>query len=164
MTVRFRCSDPLAGDFEFPDVESVLDALEAALVSPDTPLLDTARQSWQAVAAHPEIRSAWIERARFRPSTGTGLALPELPALAAAAAGGDDEPARRREAFARMMRGLPVRDVVPPEDMPRPRWPRVALLAIAGAIVLLGLIGWGVVTLAARLTAVAAGAAGVNGR
>ena len=48
---RFRCSDPMAGDFEFADVEAVLDALEAALVSPDTPMLDTARQSWQPVAA-----------------------------------------------------------------------------------------------------------------
>ena len=58
MTARFRCSDPLAGDFEFADVQEVLDALEAALVAPDTPMLDTARQSWQPVATHPEIRAA----------------------------------------------------------------------------------------------------------
>lgn len=159
-TARFRCSDPLAGDFEFADVEDVLDALEAALVSPDTPMLDTARQSWQPVAAHPEIRAAWIERSRFRPPTGTGLTLPELPALAAVAAtSGDAESARRREAYARV-RGLPVREQVPAEEIPHSGRP-LAILVLVGSAVLLGLIGWGIVSLAIRLAAVAAGAAGV---
>ena len=31
-TTRFVCTDPDAGDFEFVDVDAVLDALEAALV------------------------------------------------------------------------------------------------------------------------------------
>ncbi len=137
----------------------MLDALEAALVSPDTPMLDTARQSWQPVAAHPEVRAAWIERARFRPPTGTGLTLPELPALAAIAApSGDTESVQRREAYARV-RGLPVREEIPAEEIPRSGRPRLAILVLVGSAVLLGLIGWGIVSLAIRLAAVAAGAA-----
>jgi hypothetical protein len=50
---RFRFSNPGAGDFELPDVESVLDALEAAVVEPETLMFDAARQSWQPVARHP---------------------------------------------------------------------------------------------------------------
>jgi hypothetical protein len=160
MTARFRCSDPLAGDFEFADVEEVLDALEAALVSPDTPMLDTARQSWQPVAVHPEVRAAWTERSRYRPPGGSGLVLPELPALAVVSAG-DEESVRRREAFARA-RGLPVREEIPPEEAPRARRSRAALVVLAGIAVALGLIGWGMVMLAGRLTALAARAAGVG--
>ncbi len=70
-THRFRFSDPAAGDFELPDVESVLDALEAALVSPETPMFDQARQSWQPVALHVEVRAGLgaacaIPPARYR--------------------------------------------------------------------------------------------------
>ena len=72
---RFQFSDPA---FELPDVESVLDALEAAVVGPETPMLDTARQSWQPVGRHPEVRAAWADRARYRPP-GSGLALPPRP-------------------------------------------------------------------------------------
>ncbi len=162
MSARFRCSDPLAGDFEFADVEAVLDALEAALVSADTPMPDAVRQSWQPVAAHPEVRSAWVERARFRPPGGAILTLPELPAMAIVAAGADEESAQRREAYARI-RGLPVREEIPAEEIPPPRRPRIALLALIGLGVLLGLLGWGVVALAGRLAAVAASAAGITG-
>ena len=37
------------------------------VVEPDTPMFDAARQSWQPVARHPEVRAAWAERARYRP-------------------------------------------------------------------------------------------------
>ena len=160
-TARFRCSDPLAGDFEFADVEEVLDALEAALVSPDTPMLDTVRQSWQPVAGHPEIRTAWTERSRYRPPGGSGLVLPELPALAAVVGGAEGDAAQRRDAYARA-RGLPVREEIPPDQMPRPRRPKAALLVLVAVAAALGLIGWGVVMLAGRLTAMAAGAAGLG--
>jgi hypothetical protein len=155
---RFRCSDPLAGDFEFPDVEAVLDALEAALVSPDTPMLDTARQSWQPVAAHPEVRAAWLERARFQPPMGTALVLPELPAVAA---GEDEESARRKAAYARV-RGLPIREEISPHEVPRDTRLRNALLAVVALVLGLSLIAWAVVSLAARLTSVAARAAGLG--
>ena len=79
MAERFLCSDPEAGDMSFADVESILDALEAALVSADTPLFDAARQSWQPVAMHPEVRQAWEARARFRPPGGSALVLPTFP-------------------------------------------------------------------------------------
>lgn len=157
---RFRCSDPLTGDLDFPDVASVLDAREAALLSADTPMLDTARQTWQSVAAHPEVRAAWIERDRFRPAAGNGLALPELPAMAAVAGGAHQEAILRRQAYAGM-RHSPVREETPPQAAPRSGWSRAATLALVAAVVLLGLIGWSVVMLAARLTAVAARAAGI---
>ena len=55
---RFHFSEPA---FDLPDVDSVLDALEATVVGPETPMFDAARQSWQPVAAHPEVRAAWRE-------------------------------------------------------------------------------------------------------
>jgi hypothetical protein len=153
---RFRCSDPMAGDFEFPDVEAVLDALEAALVSPDTPMLDTVRQSWQPVAAHPEVRAAWAGRIRFRPPDGTALVLPELPAPAAIGVGTETETRLRQEAYARIRRPVPD----PPDaDSPPAGHSRAVLVALAG-LVLLVLIGWGAVALAGGLTLLAARAAG----
>ena len=82
---RFVCSDPDVGVLEFADVEAVLDALEAALVQPATPLFDAARQSWQPVGMHPEVRAAWEARLRYRPPSASGLGLPELPSMTALA-------------------------------------------------------------------------------
>jgi hypothetical protein len=151
MSTRFRFTDPLAGDFELPDVESVLDALEAALITPDTPMLDTARQSWQPVARHPEIRAAWSERARFRPPR-TGLDLPPLPSVETEGEGA--EAAERRSAYALVMRGnrIPVAELPPPEPPPR----RSAAAGLALLIVLLVLMGLAAVELASGLVRVAA--------
>ena len=123
MAGRFRFTDPAAGDFELPDVESVLDALEAALVEPDTPMLDAVRQSWQPVARHPEIRAAWLARARYRPP-GAGLDLPPLPEEAS---GEPDEAARRRAAYALVLRGNRVpADASPPPEPTEGRIERAA--------------------------------------
>ena len=149
-THRFRFSDPAAGDFELPDVESVLDALEAALVSPETPMFDQARQSWQPVALHVEVREAWELRARFRPP-GTGLDLPPLPEEPRAES---DEVAKRRAAYAMVVRGnrIPVEEPAAPE--PKPRRSIVAgLLLVVLALLLVGL---SVVELAGSLVRVAA--------
>ncbi|HEX2219059.1 MAG TPA: hypothetical protein VHG35_09655 [Gemmatimonadales bacterium] len=151
MSGRFRFTDPAAGDFELPDVESVLDALEAALVTPDTPVLDAARQSWQPVAQHPEIRAAWVERARYRPP-GSGLDLPPLPDEASPGEPGDA--ARRRAAYALVLRGnrVPAEDAPPPEPTPR----RSIAAGLALVLVALVLIGAAVVELAGGLVRVAA--------
>jgi hypothetical protein len=151
MSSRFRFNNPGAGDFELPDVEAVLDALEAALVTPDTPMFDQVRQSWQPVARHPEVRSAWEARARFRPP-GTGLDLPPLPPETAP--GPDDEPAKRRAAYAMVIRGnrVPVEEPVVPEPKPR-RSIAVALVLIAVIVLLVGL---SVVEIAGSLVRVAA--------
>ena len=97
MAERFLCSDPLAGDFSFADVESILDALEAALVSSDTPLFDASRQSWQSVGLHPEVRSAWEQRERFRPPGSSRLS-------AASAAGTERDRGRRPHPSTRGLR------------------------------------------------------------
>ena len=97
-TARFVCTDPDAGDFEFADVDAVLDALEAALVQPATPLFDAARQSWQPVGMHPEIRAAWEARLRYRPPAASGLGLPALPSMTALARSLPDEAAERDSA------------------------------------------------------------------
>ena len=151
MSYRFRFSDAGAGDFELPDVEAVLDALEAALVAPDTPMFDAARQSWQPVAQHLEVRAAWAERAKFRPP-GTGLDLPPLPEDAAR--GESDESARRRAAYALVRRGnrIPIEEPVPEE--PKPRRSIVAGLLLV--LVVLLLVGLSVVELAGSLVRVAA--------
>ena len=129
-----------AGDFELPDVEAVLDALEAALVTPDTPMFDAARQSWQPVARHPEVRAAWAERAKFRPP-GTGLDLPPLPEEEAR--GESDEAAKRRAAYALVLRGnrIPVEEPLPPEPKPR----RSIAAGLVLVVVLLLLVGLSVV-------------------
>ena len=151
MPYRFRFANPGAGDFELPDVEAVLDALEAALVEPDTPMFDAARQSWQPVARHQEVREAWAVRAKFRPP-GTGLDLPPLPQEETRVEG--DESAKRRAAYALVLRGnrLPVEEPVPEEPKPR-RSIAVGLLLILVALLLVGL---SVVELAGSLVRVAA--------
>lgn len=161
-TARFVCSDPDAGDFEFADVEAVLDALEAALVLPATPLFDAVRQSWQPAGLHPEIRHAWEARLRYRPPSETGLRLPELPsvtALVRSLPDDADERDRRQKAFARMKAGQPaVVGTVGRDD----RGPKFAALGVIWALVLLALVGWVVVFFAARLTDFAAAAVGIR--
>jgi hypothetical protein len=150
MSHRFRFSDAGAGDFELPDVEAVLDALEAALVAPDTPMFDAARQSWQPVARHQEVREAWAERVRFRPA-GTGLDLPPLPEEGR---GESDESATRRAAYALVLRGnrVPIEESLPVE--PTPRGSIAAGLILV--LVVLVLVGLSVVELAGGLVRVAA--------
>lgn len=152
MTHRFRFSDAMAGDFELPDVEAVLDALEAALIVSDTPMFDAARQCWQPVARHPEVRAAWAERARFRPP-GTGLDLPPLPLEKDVPAEGD-ESARRRAAYAMVVRGnrIPLEEPLPPEPKPR----RSVAAGLLLVLVVLLLVGLSVVELATGLVRVAA--------
>ena len=150
---RFHFSDPA---FDLADVESVLDALEAAVVGPETPMFDAARQSWQPVARHPEVRAAWVERARYRPP-GSGLDLPPLPEEAAPIEAELDEAARRRAAYAMVVRGnrIPVEEPLPPEPKAR----RSVAAALALVVVLLLLIGVAVVELGMGLVRVAARAA-----
>jgi hypothetical protein len=150
---RFHFSDPA---FELPDVESVLDALEAAVVGPETPMFDAARQSWQPVARHPEVRVAWMERARYRPP-GSALDLPPLPDEAAPIDAEVDEAARRRAAYAMVVRGnrIPVEEPPPPEPEPR----RSIAAGLALVLVVLLLVGVAVVEIATGLVRVAARAA-----
>lgn len=157
MSARFRCSDPLAGDFEFEDVESLLDGLEAALVSPDTPLFDAVRQSWQPLADHPEVRAAWDQRLRYRPPGAAGLVLPELPPKSSVV---EEELAQRREAFALMRAGRSP--AVAAHEVAEPRRPRMAIAGALWVMVLLVLVAWGIIAFAERLANLAAGAAGVE--
>ena len=152
MTHRCRFSDAAAGAFVLPDVEAVLDAVEAALVGPDTPMFDAARQCWQPVARHPEVRAAWAERARFRPP-GTGLDLPPLPPERSIPAEGD-ESAKRRAAYALVISGnrIPVEEPTPAEPKPR----RSIAIGLVLVIVVLLLVGLSVVELATGLVRVAA--------
>jgi len=158
---RFVCSDPDAGDLEFADVEALLDAVEAALIAPTTPVFDAARQSWQPAGLHPEIRAAWARRLRFRPPV-PGLGLPTLPSMTALVRSLPEEElgdgARRREAFSRMRTGAP-----PARPSPTPgRDRRLAALALAFALALLLIVGWAVLSFATRLSSVAAGAVGIR--
>jgi hypothetical protein len=154
---RFVCTDPDAGDLEFADVDSVLDALEAALVHPATALFDAARQSRQPLGLHPEIRAAWEKRLRYQPTT-PGLGLPPLPSMTALVRSlpkDDDELERRRAAFARVRRGAPTLE--PADTPPRDRSSRYAAIGLAWALVLLAVVGWAIVAFASRLSSFAAG-------
>jgi hypothetical protein len=162
--MRFVCTDPDAGDLEFADAEAVLDALEAALVQPATPLFDSARQSWQPLGLHAEIRAAWEHRLRYRPQT-PGLGLPTLPsvtALVRSLPADVDELERRREAFARIRAPrLPPRT---PPHPPRDRSRRFATAGIVWVLLVLAVVGWAVVTFAARLSDFAASVVGFRSR
>jgi hypothetical protein len=161
-TARFVCTDPDAGDFEFADVDAVLDAIEAALVQPATPLFDAARQSWQPVGMHPEIRAAWEARLRYRPPAASGLGLPALPSMTALARSLPDEAAerdQRRDAFARMRAALPVE--VRTHEKGEPRFAAVGLM---WALVVLAVVGWALVIFATRLSEFAAAAANITSR
>ncbi len=162
-TARFVCTDPDAGDFEFADVDAVLDALEAALVQPATPLFDAARQSWQPVGMHPEIRAAWEARLRYRPPAASGLGLPALPSLTALARSLPDEEAERdlrRDAFARMRAAVPVEVGTHGKD--HQGEPRFAAVGMMWALVVLAVVGWAVVVFATRLSEFAARAVGIT--
>ncbi len=157
MTERFLCSDRQAGDMSFPDVDAILDALEAALVSAETPLFDAARQSWQPVGLHPEVRSAWEARARYRPPGGSPLTLPTLPAPLAVEV---DDLDRRRAAYARVRGATQFENA---EDVPAPKR-RFVAFAVACMLLVLGVVGWALVTFAVRLSAFAGELFAVNGK
>jgi hypothetical protein len=164
-TTRFVCTDPDAGDFEFADVDAVLDALEAALVQATTPLFDAARQSWQPVGMHPEVRAAWKARLRYRPPAASGLGLPALPSMTALARSLPDEAAerdQRRDAFARMRAAVPVE--VGTHEKHGDREPRFAAVGVMWALVVLAVVGWALVTFATRLSEFAAAAANITSR
>ena len=155
-TARFVCSDPDVGDLEFADVEALLDAVEAGLLHPVTPLFDAARQNRQPLGVHPEVRAAWERRLRYRPPSG-GLGLPDLPSITAVvreSPEADEEGGRRRAAFAAVRAGMPQ---APPRAESRRR-PVTFAVALWVAL-LLGLVAWGILTFAARLTEMAAVAA-----
>lgn len=159
---RFVCSDPDAGDFEFADVASVLDALEAAIVAPATPLFDAVRQSWQPLGMHAEIRAAWADRLRYCPPASSGLSLPALPSLTALARSlppDEDDRELRREAFSRVRSGSPPVEVGTHRSDEEPRF---AALGVAWAVLLLAAVAWLVLTLASGLSELAAHAAGVR--
>ena len=145
MRPRFRFANPPAADLELPDVEAVLDALEAAVVTFETPVFDAARQSWQPVGRHPEVRAAWAERARFLPP---GAARPALPV---SAPDGPDEQELRRRAWEMVKQGNRA-PLAGPAAEPRRRG--AGALALAALVVLVLLLGWGVLTLAGELSRV----------
>jgi hypothetical protein len=144
---RFRFANPPAGDFELPDVAAVLDALEAAVVTMETPVFDAARQSWQPVGRHPEVRAAWAERARYLPPGAGRAALPPEPTDE------PDEPELRRQAWELVKRGNRVPLAEPVADVGERRR-GIGALALAGLMLLIVLLGWGLVSLAGELSRV----------
>jgi len=144
---RFRFANPPAGDFELPDVAAVLDALEAAVVTMETPVFDAARQSWQPVGRHPEVRAAWAERARYLPPGAGRAALPPEPTDE------PDEPALRRQAWEMVKRGNRVPLAEPVAEVGERRR-GIGALTLAGLMLLIVLLGWGLVSLAGELSRV----------
>ena len=147
MSGRFRFANPPAGDFELPDVAAVLDALEAAVVTMETPVFDAARQSWQPVGRHPEVRAAWAERARYLPPGAGRAVLPPEPTDE------PDEPALRRQAWEMVKRGNRVPLAEPVVEVGERRR-GIGALALAGLMLLIVLLGWGLVSLAGELSRV----------
>jgi len=141
----------------FAGVEEVLDALEAALVSADTPLFDAARQSWQPVGLHPEVRSAWELRGSYRPPGGNGLALPTLPSPGVVEV---DEITLRRAAYARVRSAPRVENAAEASSPPR----RLVVLVLFCGLMVLGVVAWVVLTFALKLSTFAGGLFAVSGK
>jgi hypothetical protein len=144
VSARFRFANPPADDFELPDVAAVLDALEAAVVTPETPVFDAVRQSWQPVGRHPEVRAAWAERARYLPP---GAGRPELPEEEP---DGPAEEELRRRAW-EMVKGGNRVPLAEPAGTEASRH-GVGVVAVAALIVMVILLGWGVLALAGELS------------
>jgi hypothetical protein len=142
---RFRFANPPAGDFELADVASVLDALEAAVVTMDTPVFDSARQTWQPVGRHPEVRAAWAERARYLPPDAGRVTLPAEPDDE------PDEPELRRQAWEMVRRGNRVALPEPAAVVEEHRRGTGVLLLVS-LLLLVVLLGWGLVSLAGELS------------
>ena len=145
MTGRFRFANPPADDIELPDVAAVLDALEAAVVTMETPVFDAARQSWQPVGRHPEIRAAWVERARYLPP---GAGRVELPAES------PDEPSEpelRRQAWEMVKRGNRV-PLAQPVVAGGERRRGTGAIVLMSVLLLIVLLGWGLLSLAGELS------------
>jgi hypothetical protein len=140
--MRFLISNPPASDFELPDLEALLDALESALVTPETPVFDAVRQSWQPAGRHPEVRAAWAERARYLPP---GVHRPQLPPPPREDPKEPSEQQQRRQAWEMMKQG----------HRPSRRRPRAPMVGVTVVILLLVLMAWGIVALAGGLSRVA---------
>ena len=97
----------------------------------------------------------------------SGLRLPDLPtvtALVRSLPENADEREQRRDAYARVRR---ARVEVPPPlgpGAPADRSRRLATFGLVCALLVLALVGWALVTFAARLTDFAAGAVGLRSR
>jgi hypothetical protein len=91
-------------------------------------------------------------------------ALPSVTALMRSLPAEVDELERRREAFARVR--APRRPPRPPPHDPRDddRSRRFAAAGIAWALLVLAVVGWAVVTFAARLSDLAASVVGFRSR
>jgi hypothetical protein len=142
---RFRFANPPAGDFELPDVAAVLDAIEAAVVTMDTPVFDAARQTWQPLGRHPEVRAAWAERARYLPPDAGRVTLPADPAEE------PDEPELRRQAWEMVRRGNRVPLPEPVAVVGEHRRGK-GILVLVSLLLLVVLLGWGLVSLAGELS------------
>jgi hypothetical protein len=109
------------------------------------------------VGMHPEIRAAWAARLRYRPPSLDGLTLPELPSLTSLARSlphAEDERERRREAYARLRSPAPALEER--TTARRDGGQRLAVVGVALALALLGIIGWLAVTFATGLNVLAA--------
>jgi hypothetical protein len=108
-------------------------------------VFDAARQTWQPVGRHPEVRAAWAERARYLPP-GAGLV-----ALPAESADEPDEPELRRQAWEMVKRGnrvaLPDGAAVVGE-----RRRGTGVLVLMSLLLLVALLGWGLLSLAGELS------------
>ena len=117
---------------------------------PTPPSSTRSRQSWQSVGLHPEVRSAWEQRERFRPPGSSRLALPPLPAPSAIEV---DDLTLRRAAYARVRTAS--RDQGG-DEAPGPKRSIVAL-ALALGLMTLAVLGWAIVSLAIRVSVLANG-------
>ena len=132
---------PPGGRLELPDVEAILDALEAAVVTPETLVFDAARQSWQPVGRHPEVRAAWPSGLVFSPPARDARSRPPR------SPDGPGEQELRHRAWEMVKPGNRV-----PLAEPAPAGRRgLGTLAVAALVLVVLLLGWGVLTLPASL-------------
>jgi hypothetical protein len=64
---KFSVTDKVGTTRLFPQVESLLDSLEAGVLGADDIVFDAGRKEWVSIKDHPEVQAAWEERQRYRP-------------------------------------------------------------------------------------------------
>jgi len=166
---RFRTARARGTGLVLPTVDALLDALDAGRLGPDDFVFDAELQTWLRAREHPELRAAWADRERYKPQDDrtalarlpdARLAYPVLDDAGVTPAKGisDEELESRRAAFRALLarpHAAPPPQVVPfPPALPASRPLGETLIghsALALALVLLGLVGWSIVGLAAGI-------------
>jgi hypothetical protein len=160
---RFRTAREPGTGLVLPTVDALLDALEAGRLGPDDVVFDVQLQTWMPAKLHPELRTAWAERQRFRPLDDrtsldrlpdAALAYPALDDAGTTPAHGTaaEDLTERRAAFRAIRERTPAPAPIVHALIPGARLESLfGHTALVLVLLLLGLVGWAIVGFASGI-------------